>query len=256
MADVERGLSQWDEGAIAFTPIQRKHLMRSGALFLELGAKGELMSVEGWVYDGRFHALGLTSRTVLSRDNSIEMGATFPYEHPLRDAIVAKVTTIHRVLGITHGATHTEVMVSPDGDIELIELNPRFAGSDILLLINLAGRMSVGDLLVDLATGVAPAACASEPQCYASVQQLLAPAGTIALQDFTIDEAVATEVRMFKPLGGALTSTNYQHDQIAAFMVQDDSYTAVLRAAQQARSSVRVNGVLLGSDANNVVELR
>lgn len=253
---VAAGLQQWDDKTIAFSPIQRQHLMRSGALFLEQAAEGELMSLEGWVWEGQYHVLGLTSRTVLQRDPSIEMGATFPYAHPRLPAIIDKLTRIHQALGIRHGATHAEIMVGPDGAIELIEMNPRFAGSDVLLLIDMALGVSVGALLADLACGRRPGAVSSGRQRYASVQQLLAPAGSGAFDALALDADLVSEIHLSKPLGSALASTDYQHDQVAAFLVCADSYDAVLDLARQVRAGAQVNGAPLGADRNNVVDLR
>lgn len=255
--DIAIGLAQWDEGRISFSPIQRQHLMRSGELFLEQDADGELMSLEGFTWEGKYHALGLTSRTVLARDESIEMGATFPYEHPLRAAIEEKMAAIHAALGITHGATHAELIVSADQQVELVELNPRFAGSDVLLLIDLAYGTAIGELLADLACGIRPQShSVGQPHRYASVQQLLAASRTETIDEVGIDQVLVTESRMVKPAGTAITSTDYQHDQVAAFIVTDTSYPAVLEKARAVRAGATINGKLLGMDPNNVVILR
>jgi hypothetical protein len=117
VADVAAGMRDWDERRIGFNLLQKQHLMRAGDLFLEQEADGELMSLEGFVFEGRYTPLGLTSRTLLGRDTTVEMGATFPYEHPLRAAIEAKVKAFHQALDLRHGATHTELIVTAGGEI-------------------------------------------------------------------------------------------------------------------------------------------
>jgi hypothetical protein len=258
VAAVAAGLAAWDGDAIAYRAIQRPHLARGGGLFLEQAARGELMSLEGWVYGGKYHALGLTSRTVLTREDSIEMGATFPYEHPLREAIVAKIAAIHEALGLQHGATHTELMVDVDGTIELVELNVRFGGADLLLLVNFARNPSADSLLVDLGCGLEPEVAGDARQFtgYACMQQILPPHGTTSLDSIVFDEALIAESRILKKLGSAIASTDHQHDQVGAFIVRDASYAGVLDKARQVRHSVRINGVALEGDRNNLVTLR
>lgn len=256
VADVVAGLADWDNQSIGCRPIQKQHLMRAGELFLEEEAAGELMSLEGWVYDGVYTPLGLTSRTLLRRDVAVEMGATFPYEHPRRTEIEAKIGAIHRALGLRHGATHAELIVTADGRIELVELNLRFAGSDLLLLIDMTREQSVGELLTDLACGRLPGEFGAQGRGYASVQQLLARAGTTSIDAIELPAGLVVESRMLKPLGSAIASTDFQQDHIAAFIVRDHSYEAVLDKARDVRRQARINGELLGEDRNNAVLLR
>lgn len=254
--DVRAGLAQWDADAIAFRDIQRPHLRRGGGLFLEEEAEGELMSLEGWVYEGRYHVLGLTSRTVLARDPSIEMGATFPYEHRLRERIEEKIGAIHCALGLVHGATHTELMVGPDGGIELVELNVRFGGADLLLLINFALDQSAGEVLVDLGCGIEPEPVVRGQGGYAVMQQLLAPAGTTRLDAISLDPQLVIENKMLKPAGSAIASTDHQHDHVGAFIVLGDSYASSLEKARQVRATAAINGRSIAADPNNIVVLR
>lgn len=253
---VAAGLADWDNQSIAFLDIQKHHLMRTGALFLEQAAEGELMSLEGFVVGGQYHALGLTSRTVLRRDPSIEMGATFPYEHPQREAIEAKVRAVHAALGLQHGATHTELIVGADGGIEIVELNVRFAGSDVLLLINMTLAQSIGDLLTDLACGLAPRMQTLRRLGYASMQQLLAPSGTAVLRSVDIDPDQVVESRLLKPLDSDLPSADFQHSHVAGFIVTAPTYEGVLEKVRAVRASAAVNGEALGENMNNQVVLR
>ncbi|QJE03664.1 ATP-grasp domain-containing protein (plasmid) [Massilia forsythiae] len=256
LEDVARGLREWDEEALSCRPILRQHLRRGGDLFLEEEAKGELMSLEGWVQDGRYRALGLTSRTVLARDPSVEMGATFPYDHPLRADIESKIGAIHAALGLVHGMTHAELMVSREGVVELVELNVRFGGSDILLMMNHAFGAAVDELLVDVACGREPARVDFICKGYACMQQLLAPPGTAVLEGIDLDRGLVLNSRLLKDAGSVLASTNYQGDHVATFMVYGDSYAEALENARKVRSGARVNGTWIGEDCNNDVVLR
>jgi len=256
LGDVAAGLREWDDQALACRPIMRQHLDRGGGLFLEEEADGELMSLEGWIYDGKYHALGLTSRTLLARDPAVEMGATFPYEHPLRAQIESKIAAIHEALDMRHGATHAELIVGADGSVELVELNVRFGGSDILLLMELTLPTPADGLLVDLACGVEPRQQEGSSTGYASMQQLLAPAGTRVLESVELDQECVIEGRPLKELGKELLSTNYQSDHVATYIVRGRTYQEALERAGRVRLEARVNGSVLGEDRNNVVVLR
>jgi hypothetical protein len=254
--DVARGLAEWDQETLSCRPILRQHLRRGGDLFLEEEADGELMSLEGLVHDGQYHALGLTSRTVLARDPSVEMGATFPYDHPLRAEIEKKIGAIHQALGLVHGMTHAELMVAADGTVELVELNVRFGGSDILLMMNHAFGAPVDELLVDVACGQQPSRIDFSRKGYACMQQLLAPAGTTVLEDIELDRELVLNSRLLKEAGAVLASTNYQGDHVGTFMVYGDSYATVLDNAGKVRRAAKINGMPIGADRNNVVVLR
>ena len=68
--------------------------------------------------------------------------------------------------------------------------------------------------------------------------------------------ALVVESRMLKASGTSLASTDYQQDQVANFIVRAGSYDEVLARAAQARHGLRINGVPLGANVNNVVVLR
>lgn len=255
--EVRAAIAFWDAAGLGCRDLLREHLDAGGGFFLEEEAPGELLSVEGYSIRGAYHVLGVTSRTVLERDVAVEMGATFPYRHPRHEEIVDKVRRIHRALGIPHGPTHTEVVVPAEGEIELVELNLRFVGADVLLLMNEALGVDVADALVALAVGERPAlAAADAPRQYACLQYLLAPSGLRRLESIEYPPGGVLVHRQMKPLGAELRSTDFQIDQIAGFIVSDATYAAALERAMDVRRAVRVNGRPLGDDPNNVVVAR
>ncbi|MBA2674631.1 ATP-grasp domain-containing protein [Ramlibacter sp.] len=255
LEDLARGLDVWDRELQSYRPVFRHHLT-SGGLFLEEGAMGELMSVEGWVANGSYTPLGIASRTVLSRDVSIEMGAQFPYPHPLLAQIVEKITAVHKVLGLVHGPTHAELIVTPAGEIELVEMNVRFGGYDFLLMVSEALDLPLHELLLEVACGGAPALQPLPPARggYVSMQMLLAPGGTERLDAVEADKDAIFAVTQTKPTGHVFASTDFQNDQILRYLVRDASYEGVLKKAAAVRYNARVNGKQLGNDPNNVVQ--
>jgi hypothetical protein len=258
LADVREHLAEWDGDVRKLRRIATDHLRAGMGLMLEEEASGELLSLEGYCYRGEYFPIGITDRTVLARDVAVEMGNTFPCPHPRRDEIIAKVRAIHACLDIDHGATHTELIVpvrgAADGDdIELVELNARFGGGDILILIDRAFGIQFEDELVRLSLGDAPAAVPAQPVRYAAGQDFLAPAHVRQFDSIDIpgDDVVFKKI-VVKP-GTVLASTNFQSDLVAAFVVTADTYTGAMARAGEIRAATAINGALLGDDPNNVV---
>jgi biotin carboxylase len=252
--EVRNAMAEWAAASTAADRVAIPFLGRyldldDAAFFLEEEAPGELLSVEGWALRGEYTALGLTSRFVLGRDPTVEMGTGFPYEHPRRQEIVELVAAAHRALGITHGLTHTELMVPEHGPIELVELNLRFIGSDCLTQIELAYGAPVTDDLVAVLTGGTPQA-RPEPRRHTCLQHLMPPLGLDRLDSVELPD---TEfVRPSYHLG-SLTSTDRQIDQLATYIVSADDPAEAVRAALEVRRRTRVNGVELADDPNNLV---
>jgi biotin carboxylase len=254
LADVREHLAEWDGDARPLKRFAIDHLKAGRGLFLEEEAVGELLSVEGYCQRGELVAIGITDRTVLARDVAVEMGNTFPCPHPRRDAILDRARAIHACLGIADGPTHTELIVPADGgDIELVELNARFAGGDILLLIDHALGIRFEDDLVRLATGEAPAPLPAQPARYVSGQDFLAPAHVRRFDSIAIPgDDVVFQKLVVRP-GTALTSTGFQSDHVAAFVVAADTYAGALARASEIRAATAINGAPLGDDPNNRV---
>jgi biotin carboxylase len=255
LSDVREHFAEWDGNVRHVRRHVADHLHAGLGMFLEEEAVGELLSLEGYVHRGRYAAIGITDRTVLARDVAIEMGNTFPCPHPRRDEIIAKVRAIHECLQLTHGPTHVELIVPPDGgEIEFVELNLRFAGGDILILIDRAFDIRFEDDLVSLATGDGPLCTVPDkPRRYVSGQDFLAPAtlSTFEAIDIPGDDVFFKKV-VVAP-GTVLKSTNFQSDHVAAFAVAADSYAAALTRANEVRAAATINGKRLGDDPNNVV---
>jgi biotin carboxylase len=254
--DVRDHFAAWDAGARpGIKQWSVDHLRGGRGLFLEEEAVGELLSVEGYCHRGRYVPLGITDRTVLARDVAIEMGNTFPCPHPRRDEIFGKVAAIHECLGVPHGATHAELIVPDDGgEIELVELNVRFGGGDILVLLDHAFEIRFEDDLVNLGIGDAPLTRLPErPRRYVSGQDFLPPAGLRRFESIEIPGDDVFFKKVYLAPGAALESTEFQNDHVAAYAVAGETYAGALARASAIRAATAINGARLGDDPNNVV---
>ncbi len=252
MDDVARCVEAWKDKSEVTNPLLRKYIEGNDEYFLEACAEGELMSVESLVCRGEVITLGILSRTVLERDPTIEMGACFPRRHPLQDRIYDKVAAIHRELDVRHGATHMEIMVSPSGDIELIELNLRFAGADSLEIISMAYQRNIAEELVLLCCGERPRLDDAMPQRVASMQYLLAPDTLRRFDSMGVPEGTDF-VRVHVPDGAELGANRNQIDWVGCFIVESGSYDEVIQRIRHVRSNLRMNDEPIGNDANNRV---
>lgn len=126
---------------------------------IEEYVEGQEYSVEYISYQGQHHFLALTLKYTTGAPNFIETGHMEP-------AIVSEQTLAQiqkivphalNTLGIINGASHTEIKISQDGNIKLIEIGGRMGGD------------MIGSDLVHYSTGmdfvrmVIQVACGKEP---------------------------------------------------------------------------------------------
>jgi hypothetical protein len=219
-----------------------QHIDRGGAI-LEEAIEGELMSVEAIFSRGQMQTFGITSRILLSTDSTVEMGSCFPYPHPMAETILEKVRRVYEALLFTEGPTHTEVIVSSDGRIEIIDLNPRFVGADVMQSINFALGAEVQSLLLDWALGK-PVAAPLKTFGFSCLQYFLAPQ-PMKLESLALP--VAPEVRFSNRLaepGNELKPKGRQMDHLGCYLTFDKSYAGAIAHSKELRSHVLVNGKL------------
>lgn len=255
--EVHAAFAEWKAADKAAIPILGPYMdSHGGGVFLEEEAVGELMSVEGFVHGGEYHFVGITSRTMLARDPSIEMGWSMAYRHPRQDDIVRTVRQFHDALEISHGLTHMEVIVPDEGPVELVEANLRLIGMDCIMAMNLAYGLLFEDMIVELFVGEMPVMPTAAPR-FTCLHNLLPPYGLRRLESVELADVDALPFhKLVIPFGTDLASTDRQIDYIASFAVCGDSYEDALARAVDIRRRTLVNGTPLGDDPNNVVIAR
>ncbi|MFE9661490.1 ATP-grasp domain-containing protein [Streptomyces sp. NPDC005955] len=118
---------------------------------------GEEISIDGVVYDGRYRAMFVAHKKVADAPYFVEVGHTVFGDDPLVEdgALIEMLQEAHRALGITHGATHTEVKLTPRGPV-IVEINGRPGGDLVPRLGEMATGIDVGAVCVDAVTGREP----------------------------------------------------------------------------------------------------
>jgi biotin carboxylase len=126
-------------------------------VLLEEVLAGTEVSVEAVTVGGCTTVVGITDKSVVGPPAFVESGHMFPAA--LAPAVAAQVeryvVDVLAAIGLTHGLSHTEVMVTAGGP-RLVEVNPRQGGGYIFDLVRLVTGTNPLRLLVDLALGDAP----------------------------------------------------------------------------------------------------
>ncbi|SNR52626.1 argininosuccinate lyase [Haloechinothrix alba] len=148
------------------------------AVLLEQLIDGQELSVEAATCHGETTIIGITDKTVTGAPAFVESGHMFPALLDREEArdVEAYVRAALDAIGYTHGLTHTEVRLTPNGP-RIVEINPRQAGGYIFDLVHRVTGTHPLELLVELSLGRNPqVGTASAPTLTAE-----APSGSAAV---------------------------------------------------------------------------
>ena len=216
--------------------------------------QGELLSVEGFSLDGKYHLLGITGRKRLADDLAIEMAGLFPHDVPFAAELVEKVRQIHQSLGIQYGPTHTEMIIDHKGGAELVEVNLRFPGADILLMMNACFDTKVENIILDFACGhkvdLSPVAKVS---AYGALRYILPYVGMQTVGEFEFgDEVLFSRVKF--PTGTEIPQKRTQGRHVAGIIVTGKDTADVEENMTRAIRQIKVDGKPFIFDINNILE--
>lgn len=132
---------------------------RNCRLLLEGFIEGTEMTVEGLVVDGKHTVLAASDKEKPPLRTRVATSLNYPAKFEMR--IMARVYEIvHeavRCLRLTHSATHTELIVTPEGEPMLVELGARGGGGHVFSDI---ARLVSG---VDMPCALAEILCGGNP---------------------------------------------------------------------------------------------
>lgn len=216
--------------------------------FFDEEIEGELLSVEVICTKDSIEFIGLLSRIMFSEDSTVEMGSCFPYDHPLKEKIYQKTEKILKGIGIVRGPLHIEYIVTSDGRIELIDLNPRFVGADVIFSINFSYSCEIESQLfeaclvkpsVDLKYEINP-----DDKKYTCVQYFFAPKGISKIEKIEIpNNSVISKSIMFKSVGDSLPGKENQFVYIGCFFVTSNSFDDANLLCKNLRNKLKINGL-------------
>lgn len=110
---------------------------------------GYEVSVETVAYEGKTEIVGITGKHFNKKININELGFEIPCQLSDGDEeqIVKYVIDMHEALGINHGLTHTELVMSEEGP-RVVEINPRLGGAHLAELYEHGTGVNLYDVAV------------------------------------------------------------------------------------------------------------
>lgn len=135
---------------------------------IEEFATGEEYSVEYISWKGKHTFLALTQKYTTGAPDFIETGhlEPAPVDKITLERIQGVVSHALNSLGIEYGASHSELKISKNGDIKLIEIGGRMGGDNIgSALVKLSTGYDFLDAVIDVALGKEPTAQKTKHDC-------------------------------------------------------------------------------------------
>lgn len=135
---------------------------------IEEFATGEEYSVEYISWKGEHIFLALTQKYTTGAPDFIETGhlEPAPVDKITLERIQGVVSHALNSLGIEYGASHSELKISKNGDIKLIEIGGRMGGDNIgSALVKLSTGYDFLDAVIDVALGKEPTAQKTKHDC-------------------------------------------------------------------------------------------
>lgn len=180
------------EASAAYGELAREDRYLAGELMLEEFVNGPLVSLEGFVLDGRFASLGVTDREFGALPFFVEVGWTFPAPQP-QDVSRLMEDTVQRIvdeLGIRGGPLHVEFMLSADGPV-LVDFNARLPGGLITPMLQEVYEGRYYELVLASSTGT-PVPMPAGPRGHGAIRKVFPSSGGTLTALAGLDRAAAT----------------------------------------------------------------
>ena len=244
--ELQAAVSRWNAKSDADPLWVKEYLNRDEEYFVEEEALGELLSIEGLNYHGEFKSLGLLSRILYTKNHIVEMGSCFPYPHPLTNEISAFSEKLHKRLGFSEGPSHVEIIVTDNGEIELVDFNPRFVGADVLQSLNNAYEMRIEETLLDFALGKNCLPLELKIKNYSCLQYILPPnIDTFEKITFPADKAIKF-TSCFKKAGDRIKRRTEQLDYLGCYLTVMPTFQEALSKSKSLKAKVIINDEFSG----------
>jgi biotin carboxylase len=247
LADV---LVQSEKSIQEARPLIRNHA-QADELLLEEAAQGTVFSFETLTSNGVHHGLGITTQFKLVRNDVAGVGALFPYATEFEDRVRDKIFAALTAVGISHGAVHTEFALSNDGKVEIIEINPRFAGADILDLLSFSLKQNVAESLFHLAIGGELKLPRQDLKSTALLRYIMPPEGVSHFESIEYPEQGLEQAKTWKTPGYSFSETPEMKDYIFGFIITAPDPASAYSRMDTIMDAIRVNGLPVTNDVNN-----
>ena len=147
-----------DTAAIKYAFEYSKKYSRGGEIVIEEFMEGPEVSVETLSVNGDVHILAITDKVTTGAPNFVEMGHSQPscLSNAICDQIKQVATAAVKAIGIDHGPSHTEIIVTKEGP-KIVELGARLGGDNITThLVPLSTGVDMVAACINIALGQQP----------------------------------------------------------------------------------------------------
>ncbi len=138
------------------------------SVLIEEFVEGSEFSVEFISWKGEHEFLALTQKYTTGAPAFIETGHLEPAQVDADTLERIKKVVSHALdsLKVEYGASHSEVKITPDGDIKLIEIGARMGGDNIgSSLVKLSTGYDFLDAVIDVSLGIKPRQKKTKASC-------------------------------------------------------------------------------------------
>lgn len=217
---------------------------RHGKVIIEEYLKGDEVSVEVMVVDGKVNILQITDKLTTGAPHFVEMGHSQPSQHPVATQKAIKELAIKacQAVGINQGPAHVEMMVTERGPI-MIELGARMGGDYIAsALVPLSTGIDMVKATIDVALGNQPDI---EPSlhCASAIRYIAASEGVIK-SIAGVEEAKqlpgVKEVIMTKSVGEKSTPIHCSNDRIGSVIAQAGTVEQAVKICEKAMKFIKI----------------
>ena len=217
---------------------------RHGKVIIEEYLKGDEVSVEVMVVDGKVNILQITDKLTTGAPHFVEMGHSQPSRHPIvtQEAIKELAAKACQAVGINQGPAHVEMMVTERGPV-MIELGARMGGDNITTaLVPLSTGIDMVKATIEVALGNPPDI---EPKCHcgSAIRYLDAPEGIIS-SITGVEEARkmpnVKDVIMTKGEGDTSTPIKCSNDRIGSVIVQAATADEAVKSCEEAMKHIKI----------------
>jgi biotin carboxylase len=235
------------EATAAFRAVQNRRGMYAmdldPAVVIQELIEGAEYSVESITQNGKSTHLCVTRKMVTHGAHRVEIGHGLPHALPpeVELAIYKQVDLAIAAVGIRNGASHTEVMLTPDGQCAVIEIGARLGAGQIGFLIQHALGIDPWMACLDTALG-RPAHLSPTRTDYATVRFLTAPhPGQLAAIEGLPDRSPQVPlVRVRRSLGETVNGIGDNTGRLGSFVVVGTDQRRVDRDADHLLAQVRI----------------
>lgn len=217
----------------------------AGSALIEEYLDGPEYSVEMFAINGDIVPIGITEKKVTGDPYFVENQHIFPA--PLRKDLELRIIDVTKkaikTLGITHGATHSEIKLI-HGEVKVIEINARLAGGMIPELIRIATGDDVLQKQIHCFTNEDQQMDLIEHKKVSGIRFIVSQEagvleGISGMNEFSTMPGVS-QVVLNRVIGDKVSLPNSAYDRIGYIIATSNSYTEVVSLLDEVNSMIQL----------------